>query len=304
MQPIPYLSGPRGGAATSVSPGAFPLLAPDGASGTPSYSFSSEATLGFYRKAAGVVGVTGSLNPSAANSFTLGTNNAEWLSVLGRQFVVGDSSNTATLTYPAGVSHILEQRATSNAQAFRVYGTTTGPKYVSLSHDGTNGILDTSSASGLLSLAPTNATSVLLGKKISSYNAIATAGQGVPIVVAAGRATAQAGANASVSTFTVGAADGSFEVSANVLVTTATTHSFSVTVAYTDEGSTARTLTLNFTNLAGAFSTLIVNTGGAVPYESPVFHIRCKTATAITIATTGTFTTVVYNVEGVIKQTA
>jgi len=31
-------------------------------------------------------------------------------------------------------------------------------------------------------------------------------------------------------------------------------------------------------------------------------HIRCKAATTITIATTGTFTTVTYNVEGRIAQ--
>lgn len=91
-------------------------------------------------------------------------------------------------------------------------------------------------------------------------------------------------------------------MSANVLVTTATTHSFTVTCAYTDEGNTARTLTLTFSNVGGTLSTLIANAGGAVPYEGIPLHIRAKTATAITIATTGTFTIVTYNVEGYITQ--
>lgn len=117
-----------------------------------------------------------------------------------------------------------------------------------------------------------------------------------------GRATAQTAAVASVVALTVGASDASYEVSANVLVTTATTHNFTATVAYTDEGNTARTLTLNFSSLAGALATAIINTGGAIPYSGIAVHIRCKAATTITVATTGTFTTVTYNVEGIIRQ--
>lgn len=134
---------------------------------------------------------------------------------------------------------------------------------------------------------------------------VSTSGNfGAPAIVATGRVTAQTAAVASVSTFTVGAADGSFEVSANINVTTATTHNFTVTCAYTDETNTARTLTMGFTQLSGAtLLTAITNVTGAGPYESPVYHIRCKAATSITIATTGTFTSVAYNAEGIIKQT-
>lgn len=123
------------------------------------------------------------------------------------------------------------------------------------------------------------------------------------VIPKTGRATAQTAANASVATFTP-AADGSFIISANVLVTTATVHSFTVTCAYTDEGNTARTLTLTFSNVGGTLLTAIANAGGTVPYEGIPLHIRAKGGTAITIATTGTFTTVTYNVEGVIQQLA
>ena len=138
----------------------------------------------------------------------------------------------------------------------------------------------------------------------SKYNNVNTTGWGVPAIYATGRSTAQSATVASVATYTVGASDGSFIVSANVLVTTSTTHDFTVTCAYTDEGNTARTLTFNFSSLAGVIATTIVNTGGTVPYQGVPMHIRCKAATSITIATTGTFTTVTYNVEGSIIQIA
>lgn len=126
----------------------------------------------------------------------------------------------------------------------------------------------------------------------------------IPQLQASGRATAQTAANANVASFTVGAADGSFDVVANVLVTTSTVHNFTATVAYTDEGNTARVLTLQFSNLAGTFLTAIANAAGAVPYEGVAVSIRCKANTSITIATAagGTYTTVAYNIEGFITQ--
>lgn len=139
---------------------------------------------------------------------------------------------------------------------------------------------------------------------IPVFKGVATAASslGIPVIYGYGRSTAQTGAVGSVATFTP-AADGTFQVSANVLVTTATTHAFTVTCAYTDEGNTARTLTLPFTLVAGsAIVTSVANANGAVPYMGISLHIRAKAGTAITIATTGTFTTVTYNVEGVIKQ--
>lgn len=116
------------------------------------------------------------------------------------------------------------------------------------------------------------------------------------------RATAQTAANASVATLTVGGADSSYWISSNVLVTASTTHSFTVACAYTDEGNTVRTLTLTFSQLAGTLITAITNITGAAPYEGVPLHIRCKAGTTITIATTGTFTSVTYNVEASINQ--
>lgn len=117
-----------------------------------------------------------------------------------------------------------------------------------------------------------------------------------------GRATAQTAANASVATYTLGATDASFEVSANVLVTTSSAEAFTVTVDYTDEGNTARTATLNFQLLAGTIGTAINFANGGVPYEGIPIHLRVKASTVITVKTVGTFTGATYNVEGIIRQ--
>lgn len=139
--------------------------------------------------------------------------------------------------------------------------------------------------------------------KVTTYNNIATAGAGAVVVRAAGRVTAQSAANASISTYTLPAVDGSFEVSANMNVTASTTLVTTLTCTYTDESNTARTLIFPVTQLSGSFIAAgAITTTGA--WESPVLHIRCKASTAITILTSaGTFTGVTYTAEGIIKQT-
>lgn len=122
---------------------------------------------------------------------------------------------------------------------------------------------------------------------------------------ASGRVTAQAATSGTIATLTP-AADGSFDVCANVLVTTATTHAFNVLCTYTDEGNTARSAILPF-RLVGSTTALVssvANGNGTVPYMGLSLRIRVKSGTAITILTdgAGTYTTVVYNAEGTITQ--
>lgn len=125
-----------------------------------------------------------------------------------------------------------------------------------------------------------------------------------------GRVTAQTAANASVATYTLGATDASYKVSANVLITTdGAVYTFTVTVDYTDEGNTARTTTFNFqrsADVTAAISPTIAAAGGAEPYMGIPILIRCKASTAITIKTAagGTYTNVTYNAEGMITQVA
>lgn len=138
--------------------------------------------------------------------------------------------------------------------------------------------------------------------KVVAYNNIISVGLGVPAIYGTGRSTSQTAAVASVAAYTVGASDGSFIISANINITTSTAFSFTCTCTYTDEGGTVRTLTLNFSQVSGTFVQTITNVLGTGAYEGVPVHIRCKASTSITIATTGTFTTVTYNVEGYITQ--
>lgn len=126
-------------------------------------------------------------------------------------------------------------------------------------------------------------------------------GANIPLIVGTDRKTAQTNVVA-LATYTVGASDESFIVSANVNVTVSTNHSFSVYCTYTDETNTARQLAFQFTQLGGALITLITNVTGVGAYESVPYHIRAKAGTGVTVNTAGTVTTVTYNVEEIITR--
>lgn len=146
-----------------------------------------------------------------------------------------------------------------------------------------------------------NSGAVSVFGKVASYNGVSTAGWGVPAVQSAAQITAQSAA-ATIATYTVGAADGSFEVSANMNVSAVTVLSTTLTVTYTDESNTARTMILPVQQLTGSFIAggLITGTGA---WETPEMNIRCKASTVITVKTaTGTFTGVTYSAGGVIAQ--
>lgn len=142
-------------------------------------------------------------------------------------------------------------------------------------------------------------------KKIISYNGVATTGWGSPAPYATGSVVgAVAAGNITNGAYTVGAADGDFLVSGNILVTAAIAVSTSLNVAYTDEGNTARTLIMPISGLAGSFVAggLATSTG---PFESAVLQIRAKAGTTITFSVAaGTFTSVTYNARCCIQQIA
>lgn len=137
--------------------------------------------------------------------------------------------------------------------------------------------------------------------KITTYSSVATAGNGLIAVRASGRVLAQTAAASSVATVTVGAADATYLVCANALVTAFVAGTFNITCAYTDEGNTSRLLDLTVTSLVGVLGIAVAAAGvfSGVPAQ-----IRCKASTTITIATSGTFTSLTYNAEGMIAQIA
>jgi hypothetical protein len=139
---------------------------------------------------------------------------------------------------------------------------------------------------------------------VTRFAGLDTQGMGVPAICASARQTGKTAALSNLINYTVpSSGDGTFEVVANVRPTTSTSHSFTVTCSYTDEQGTARTVTLPFVLVAGsAIVNTVVNTNGVVPYMGIPIRIRAQASSSITVQTTGTFTTVTYNVEADIKR--
>lgn len=286
--------GANGSGGITTSQTTFPLVNDTATT----VNFAGAATTLAIGAAASATTLTGqTLTFTGAN----GTNNSTLL--------VRNTSNAAAASH--SIIDIAVGGTTSTGDAQLRLTIPSGTSYYIGSDNSDSDILKigTGTAVGTNTLITVSSTGTFgLTDKIGTYSAVATAGWGVPAVYGTGRIVGTIDTRAAAAaTYTVGAADGTFEVSGNVLVTTSTTHSFSLDVSYTDESNVARVLILPMTQLAGAFITggLITNVTGAGPYEAPVITIRCKTATAITIrVSAGTFTTVVYNSEGVIKQIA
>ena len=236
---------------------------------------------------------------NSADGFVLGGGTtARTLTVTGGNATI-TGSGSAVITFPASTSTLatLALSETLTNKTITALLLTAGTAAA--------GTAPVKFASGTLLTAPVAGVVEFL---TDSYYATTTTGAIRRMIVAGntGRATAQTAAVASVATYTLGAADASFEVSANVLVTTSSGEVFTVQVTYTDEGNTARTLTLPFIILAGTTVAAINSANGAVPYEGLPVHLRCKASTAITVLTqaAGTYTGATFNCEGVIKQIA
>lgn len=136
---------------------------------------------------------------------------------------------------------------------------------------------------------------------ITNYNGVATAGLAVPIIRAAAHLTGRTAAVASIITYTP-AVDATVDVSCSMLITTSSGENFTITVSYTDTGNTPRVATLPLRILNGG-NVLIVNfANGTIPYAGVLQQFRAKGGTAITIATTGTFTGCTYNVSAGLRE--
>ena len=146
-----------------------------------------------------------------------------------------------------------------------------------------------------------NLTSIAMAGKATFYNGVAVTGQGLPSIYGANRVAATTAAVTFLTGYTSGAADESLEISANILITTHGSEAITIAVNYTDESNAARVFTLPLTSLAGAVAP---TAGAAGPFSNAGQHIRVKQTTAVSMATTGTFTGATYNVDGSIKKIA
>ncbi len=113
-----------------------------GSASAPSYTFAGDTSTGFFNVTNSVQCVA--LNsfdffPSAARGYVAGFS-YDYTGTTGGCIYLGDNTDDVILGRIA--ANVLGLVRGTNAQTFRVYGTTTGPKYLSLSHDGTDGYIN------------------------------------------------------------------------------------------------------------------------------------------------------------------
>lgn len=138
--------------------------------------------------------------------------------------------------------------------------------------------------------------------KFTTYNNVATAGQGLPSIYAESRVNAQVTAATTAASYTVGAADESLLLWGNVLISTHGSETFNLVYDYTDESNTARTAAVMA--LANTAGSMVIACSTAGPFAAHAFQIRAKSGTTVAIRTTGTFTGGTYNVEGGVAKVA
>lgn len=180
---------------TSVAAGATggPLNLASGSTTLPAYSFSADARDGMWRDT-GVGGIAiNHITPVVLMSATeLTVQSGTFIAWNTDGNIIGSHDPNVRL-YSDGAG-VLALKNGANAQAFRVYGTTTGPKYVSLSHNGTDGLLDVAASSGQLTLGGTNATGVRVGASGKNVGFYGT----TPIALQTGVAVSAAGIHAAL----------------------------------------------------------------------------------------------------------
>jgi hypothetical protein len=215
---------------------------------------------------------------------------------------VQGTNQTITRKHTLGI--VDSTSAASSITGGLVVATTLGTTATSVGIGGGN-----INAGGTLTVGGTSTLTGALTQtaKTTTYNNIATAGWGVVAIQADGGSAANSNVrSAAAAAYTVGAADGLFVVSGNILINSGTTFSMSLDCVYTDQGNASRTLVLPLAQLAGTFvvTGLATNVTGTGPYESASMTIRCKAGSTITIRPSagGTYTTVNYDVYANIRQ--
>lgn len=151
-----------------LTPFVTALYVGSGSAAAPSYSYAADQTTGEYLVSAGDIGVSvGGTKELDISSAGLAVNHDVTLSAAS---TLGWSTDLKLIHDGA---NILGLKNGTAAQKLRIYGD--GTKHLSLSHDGTNAVIDTAASSGAISIAPTNATSVTVGKPILATDGTAAA---------------------------------------------------------------------------------------------------------------------------------
>jgi hypothetical protein len=130
-----------------------------------------------------------------------------------------------------------------------------------------------------------------IGGKLTSYNGVALAALGLPAIVAEADITGKTAA-ATICSYTPTANYQTFFVAGYLNITTSSTESITITVTFTDEAANSRTVTILSAQTTAGF------------FPATPALIRAATATAVSVQTAGTFTSVTYDAGAAIVQIA
>jgi hypothetical protein len=138
------------------------LKLPNGTAAAPSLTFASATDLGLFKSSNDLVISTGG---SARHQF----GNGVYYLLSDTGTIRWGASSDVILTRDA--ANILALKNAANAQEFRVYGTTTGPKYGSLIHNGTSLFLvsNVNSDSLIFGTQGTNRWQIFSGGSLGAY---------------------------------------------------------------------------------------------------------------------------------------
>lgn len=139
-----------------------PLRGTNGSAATPTFAFSSSTNTGFYYNGVNSIG------------WTIGGTASGFLITAG--LAIGNPADTLLIRDGVGIAAL---KNGVNTQELRIYGTTTGTKYLSSKHDGTNALIDTAPTSGAINIGQTNATAVNI--KGLATTGLTTIGAGITI---------------------------------------------------------------------------------------------------------------------------
>lgn len=151
-----------------------------------------------------------------------------------------------------------------------------------------------------------SASSAVLSGKVTTYNNIATTGGGVPAIYASYSTTGNTAAVTNAINYTPPATAGRYRLSWTVGVTASVTHSFTVVATWKDDSG--NTISQNLGGSSPSANALVTGSitnviGTGVYYGSAILAIN-NGATAITLSTAGTFTSVTYNLSATLEQLA
>lgn len=272
---------------TATDPGQLtnPSLAPDGTAALPGYAFSAAASWGIWRDTGyGVsvsVGGTASAAVGTTNLFLPAGSSLSWLS---GTFA---GATSADLNLSRDATAVLALSNATIAQTFRVYGTTTGPKYTFVTHDGTNGKIDANS--GTVGLGGT-AAGIVKGTATNDSATAGYVGEHIATTVASASAVGLTTATSANMT-SISLTAGDWDVSATVMhKLAATTTATILSAGISQTTATLPTVTAGDMNYS-VWRQVSAANGGDVSQTVGPFRISLSGTTTIFCVVNDTFTT-------------